>query len=409
MLVVDETGDLKKGTHSVGVQRQYTGTAGRIENAQVAVYLAYAAPAGHALIDRALYLPQSWTDDPDRCADAGIPTGIEFATKPALAAADDQPPHWTPGARVLGRRRRGLRRRPDPARHPGGPRYRVRAGRRQQPSSAHRERTRSRPTASPRRCRPARGNGCPPVPGPRGTAMYSWAWIPINPGADRAPRGCLLRRNDTTGELAYYRLLQPGVGPARRAGRSPGNAGPSRNPSRPARVRPASTSTRSAPGRPGTAGSPWRCSRWRSWPSSPPLSATAPPHPAGMIPFTLNEIRRLFDALTAGPAARTHERRPALVRLAPPTPSNARDCHYRRRSQHPMIPNYPCRTRMLMAVVALLSAACVAATDDPVVVTRMMNSRSSSTIAADLSGGGSTSTATSSQAPEVRFAASSRC
>ena len=67
MLVVDETGDLKKGTRTVAVQRQYTGTAGRIENAQVAVYLGYAAPAGHALIDRELYLPRSWTADPARC------------------------------------------------------------------------------------------------------------------------------------------------------------------------------------------------------------------------------------------------------------------------------------------------------------------------------------------------------
>src|SRR4029077_4909681 len=80
VLVVDETGDLKKGTHSVGVQRQYTGTAGRIENSQVAVYLAYAAPAGHALIHRALFLPQAWLDDPDRCAAAGIPAEVDFAT-----------------------------------------------------------------------------------------------------------------------------------------------------------------------------------------------------------------------------------------------------------------------------------------------------------------------------------------
>src|SRR5450631_3875197 len=62
VLVADETGDLKKGTATVAVQRQYTGTAGRIENAQVAVYLSYAAAAGHALIDRELYLPRSWTD-----------------------------------------------------------------------------------------------------------------------------------------------------------------------------------------------------------------------------------------------------------------------------------------------------------------------------------------------------------
>ena len=85
VLVVDETGDLKKGTATVGAQRQYTGTAGRTENAQVAVYLAYAAPAGCALIDRALYLPRSWTSDPDRCRAAGVPEGTVFATKPALA------------------------------------------------------------------------------------------------------------------------------------------------------------------------------------------------------------------------------------------------------------------------------------------------------------------------------------
>ena len=85
VLVVDETGDVKKGTATAGVQRQYTGTAGRVENAQVAVYLTYAAPGGHALIDRELYLPRSWTTDPARCAAAGIPAGTAFATKPALA------------------------------------------------------------------------------------------------------------------------------------------------------------------------------------------------------------------------------------------------------------------------------------------------------------------------------------
>lgn len=72
VLVVDETGDVKKGTGTVGVQRQYTGTAGRIENAQVGVYLVYAGAGGHAFIDRALYLPKSWTDDPDRRAEAGV-------------------------------------------------------------------------------------------------------------------------------------------------------------------------------------------------------------------------------------------------------------------------------------------------------------------------------------------------
>ncbi|MFC8278458.1 IS701 family transposase, partial [Streptomyces sp. NPDC057271] len=86
VLVVDETGDLKKGTHTVGVQRQYTGTAGRIENSQVAVYLTYATPLGHAAIDRELYVPRSWTEDAARCRAAGIPDAVDFTTKPALAA-----------------------------------------------------------------------------------------------------------------------------------------------------------------------------------------------------------------------------------------------------------------------------------------------------------------------------------
>jgi SRSO17 transposase len=87
VLVIDETGDLKKGRQSVGVQRQYTGTAGRIENAQVAVYLVYASDAAHALIDRELYVPRGWITDPDRCRAAGIPEEVGFATKPALAKA----------------------------------------------------------------------------------------------------------------------------------------------------------------------------------------------------------------------------------------------------------------------------------------------------------------------------------
>ena len=89
VLVVDETGDLKKGTCTVAVQRQDTGTAGRIENAQVAVYLTYATGAGHALINRALYLPQSWAGD---------------------------------------HARRAARRRSRPAPRAGGPPHRVRAG-----------------------------------------------------------------------------------------------------------------------------------------------------------------------------------------------------------------------------------------------------------------------------------------
>jgi SRSO17 transposase len=85
VLVIDETGFLKKGTKSVGVKRQYSGTAGRIENCQIGVFLAYASPRGRTFLDRELYLPQEWTDDPERRTEAGVPPALTFATKPQMA------------------------------------------------------------------------------------------------------------------------------------------------------------------------------------------------------------------------------------------------------------------------------------------------------------------------------------
>ncbi|WP_443667746.1 IS701 family transposase [Kibdelosporangium philippinense] len=85
VVVGDETGFLKKGTKSAGVQRQYSGTAGRIENCQLGVFLTYVSSRGRALIDRELYLPKSWTGDRERCAEAGIADTVGFATKPKLA------------------------------------------------------------------------------------------------------------------------------------------------------------------------------------------------------------------------------------------------------------------------------------------------------------------------------------
>jgi SRSO17 transposase len=85
VLVVDETGFLKKGRHSVGVQRQYSGTAGRIENCQIGVFLAYASQSGRVLLDRELYLPKEWAEDRARRQAAKVPAAVEFATKPQLA------------------------------------------------------------------------------------------------------------------------------------------------------------------------------------------------------------------------------------------------------------------------------------------------------------------------------------
>jgi SRSO17 transposase len=109
VLVVDETGFLKKGTKSVGVARQYSGTAGRIENCQVGVFLGYATAKGRALIDRALYLPKEWAADADRREEAGVPGEVEFATKILLgrrmverAVAAGVPAKWVTADAVYG-------------------------------------------------------------------------------------------------------------------------------------------------------------------------------------------------------------------------------------------------------------------------------------------------------------------
>jgi SRSO17 transposase len=85
VLVTDDTGFVKKGDKSAGVQRQYTGTSGKTDNCQIGTFLAYVAPAGHALIDRHLYLPESWIADPGRCQAVGIPADAEVQTKPRVA------------------------------------------------------------------------------------------------------------------------------------------------------------------------------------------------------------------------------------------------------------------------------------------------------------------------------------
>jgi SRSO17 transposase len=113
VLIVDETGFIKKGTRSAGVARQYTGTTGKIDNCQIGVFLAYATPAGRALIDRELYLPRAWTDDRDRARAAGVEDEVGFATKPELARRmlsraleDGVPAGWLTADEVYGQDKR---------------------------------------------------------------------------------------------------------------------------------------------------------------------------------------------------------------------------------------------------------------------------------------------------------------
>ncbi len=107
--MVDETGFLKKGSRSAGVARQYSGTAGRVENCQIGVFLGYASPAGRTFLDRELYLPKAWAQDRPRCEQAAVPEDVTFATKPELAigmltrALDaGVPASWVTGDEVYG-------------------------------------------------------------------------------------------------------------------------------------------------------------------------------------------------------------------------------------------------------------------------------------------------------------------
>jgi SRSO17 transposase len=109
VLVIDETGFLKKGRHSAGVKRQYSGTAGRIENCQIGVFLAYASGEDYTLLDRELYLPEDWAKDQQRRQQAGIPDSVDFATKPVLARqmlerafAAGVPAQWVTGDSIYG-------------------------------------------------------------------------------------------------------------------------------------------------------------------------------------------------------------------------------------------------------------------------------------------------------------------
>jgi len=332
ILVVDETGDVKKGTHSVGVQRQYSGTAGRIENSQVAVYLTYAAPRGHALIDRALYLPRSWAEDPDRCDDAGIPQDKQgFATKPALAreliaraVAASVPAGWVAGDEVYGadpRLRAAVRG------HGLGYVLAIAANRRV-PTHAGAFRVDALPALIPTHAWQQHSAGA----GAHGPRLYSWAWFRLlaEDDTDHGIHHLLIRRNDTTGEHAYLRCYSPRPVPLRTLVAVAGQRW---------RIE---ESFQAAKGLVGL--DQHQVRRWKSWHRWTTLAmlahaflavATATerdttPTPAGLITLTVNEFRRLFDALLL---ATTHTITTLLAwsRWRRRHQYRARLSHYRRR------------------------------------------------------------------------------
>lgn len=218
VLIIDDTGDLKSGSATVGVQRQYTGTAGRIENSQVTTFLGYAGSKGRALIDRELYLPKSWTDHPARCAKAGVPAEVQFATKITqarrmLTRAHDAgvPAAWASADEFYGNHR-GLRRDLQ-ARSLG---YVLGV------ASNHRLTLATGLTATAQhvadRHLPQRSwNRLSAGKGHKGEREYDWAWVRIIPPADEATghHWLLIRRRIRDGEFAFYRCWSPRPVPLR--------------------------------------------------------------------------------------------------------------------------------------------------------------------------------------------------
>jgi SRSO17 transposase len=213
VLVVDETGFLKKGSTSVGVQRQYSGTAGKVDNCQLGVFLAYAGHRGRAFIDRELYLPRCWTDDPGRCRAARVPEGVGFGTKPQLArvmlerALDaGVPAGWVTADEAYGgdpSLRRWLEGRgvsyvlavkcTEPLAI-GGPDGPVRASAEQLAGGVPAEQW---VTASA-------GHGA------KGRRLYDWTWVDLSPPAVAGMgRWLLVRRRRSDGELAFYACYAP--------------------------------------------------------------------------------------------------------------------------------------------------------------------------------------------------------
>jgi SRSO17 transposase len=332
MLVVDETGDVKKGTDSVGVQRQYTGTAGRIENAQVGVFLTYPTVTGHTLIDREIYLPRSWTDDPDRCTAAGIPADTTFATKPALAtrmitrALDaGVPAEWVAGDEVYGNDP-GLRTELEDR----GVGYVLAIGcDRRIPTRTGAHRADTLAAMLPKRAwqRLSAGTGA------KGYRYYDWAWVDIHNTAERSGhRWLLLRRNRRSGEMAFYRCYSP------------------RRVALPVLVRVAGRrwtieqSFQTSKGQTGLDEHQVRTwTSWYRWTTLVMLAhaflavatveARARAAPAGLIPLALNEIRHLFATLVIAPARSVrHVLRCSYWRRR--HQHRAQQAHYQRQQTH---------------------------------------------------------------------------
>lgn len=329
VLIVDETGFLKKGGGSAGVQRQYTGTAGRIENSQVGVFLAYATARGRALLDRRLYLPEhSWLADPARCRAAGVPEQATFATKPALAAemiADaldaGLSARWVSGDEVYGQDPR-LRTLLEQRRI--GYVLAIAGNRRVNLEGADRSVADITADVADRHWHHYRAGQ-----GAKGPRWYAWAWARIDETAPTGYRWLLIRRNLTTGERAFYRCHAPTPMPLTALVRIAG-------------IRWAvEESFQAAKGQVGL--DHYQVRGWTAWYRHITLAMlalaflsaiAAAQHPCDeeYIALTMPEIRRLLSVLILNPH-RTTAQVLHWSQWRRRHQATARRCHYQRRSQ----------------------------------------------------------------------------
>lgn len=206
VLIADDTGFIKKGVCSAGVQRQYTGTAGKVENCQIGTFLAYATAKGRALIDRELYLPKSWTADSERRSRAAVPEDVSFATKPqqaramiARAVTAGVPFAWFTADEAFGQNP-GLR---DWLQEQDIAYVMATRNDDEVPAGLH--------TVTPvkdmiGKIRPGAWRRMSCGDGAHGPRVYDWAWTPIRAQFGRDRRGWVLaRRSISTGEIAFYR------------------------------------------------------------------------------------------------------------------------------------------------------------------------------------------------------------
>ena len=341
VLVVDETGFLKKGTTSVGVQRQYSGTAGKVDNCQLGVFLAYASAKGRAFIDRELYLPKAWTEDRARCRAARVPEQVGFRTKPQLArvmlerALDaGVPASWVTADEVYGQ---------DPALR----------GWLEGRGMAHVLAIKSSELLAvgdgPAKLSAAQLAAAVPAEhwvgasaghGAKGRRLYDWTRIQLAAPARRGWRGgCWSAAAAATASWPSTPATGRSTPPCSVWSGWPGAAGRSRTASSRPRTRSVWTTTRSAAGQAGTGTPPWRCWPTPSW-SSP---APRPLRPRkggrggltgelGLLPLTVPEVRRLLVALVW-----TAPVQPGLVlawsRWRRRHQARARRAHYQRREQ----------------------------------------------------------------------------